>query len=285
MKTFIKDKVYHIVYDSVGDFFKNTDLKNPPATMHSCNKYQHNDIAKDTSSSWRYADDGSRSKYYDLRFDGSKGKNMCAEEVKKTMADKSYKSLIRQARTYRKRINYEDRGFRLNVSKAISGEDKYFGVYKNTKKPTVKIAINICGSACVDASSFRKIAATAVPSIYALEQAGIATEVWFTAFASGTHETDEIKYTVTEVLLKSAQQRFNWTTFAPVFTLASYRESIFLSWIYSEYEVHEGLGRPMSDSTIKENDSFGYTSIIGLNAVGPVSNVTSIFEKLHKTKL
>ena len=106
--------------------------------------------------------------------------------------------------------------------------------------------------------------------------------MWFTAFARGTHAT-AAKYSATEVLLKSAEQRFNWTTFAPVFTLGSYRESIFLSWIYSEHETDGGLGRPMSDSDIAAKDNFGYTSIIGFNAAGPVSTVNNIFKSLHKT--
>ncbi len=284
MKRFIKDDTYHVVYDSLADFFSNTDLENPPADMHKENYDDYMDVKNDFRSGWRFSDEDSRDKYYDKRFDPSKGKSMCADEVKKVMADKSYKALIRQATTYRKRISYEDHGFRLNVAKAISGEDKYFGVYKNTKRPTVKIAINICGSASVSAESFKRVASTAIPAIFALEQAGIATEVWFTAFAQGTHRNKEINNTVTEVLLKSAQQRFNWTTFAPVFTLASYRESIFISWIYSKHIVDSGLGRPMSDSTIKDNNNFGYTSIIGLNAAGPVTTVNSIFETLHKTK-
>lgn len=283
MKRFIKDDTYHTVFESVADFFKNTDVNNPPTDMHKENRSQANDTKNDRVSSWRYADDSTREKYYDVRFDPKKGRDMCAAEVKKTMADKSYKKLIEQARTYRKRINYEDHGFRLNVPKAISGEDRYFGVYKNTKKPTVKIAINICGSSCVSSDAFRKVAATAIPTIYAVEQAGIATEVWFCAFADGTHP-GAARFSTTEVLLKSAQQRFNWTTFAPVFTLASYRESIFTSWIYSEHEVHHGLGRPMNDSEIQRQNNYGYTSIIGLNAVGPVSNVNSIFASLHKSK-
>jgi len=284
MKRFIKGKTYHTVYESVGDFFRNTDPDNPPANMHVDNRNDHKEVSGDQMSSWRFADDKNRLNYYENRFSPKKGKDMCADEVKKTTADKSYKKLIEQARTYRKRINYEDHGFRLNVAKAISGEDRYFGVYKNSNKPTVKIAINICGSASVSADAFRKLAATAIPTIYAVEQAGIATEVWFTAFARGTHHIDGVDYTATEVLLKSAQQRFNWTTFAPVFTLASYRESIFLSWIYSDEEVDGGLGRPMADSEIKTQDNYGYTSVIGFNAVGPVSAVNSIFSSLNKLK-
>lgn len=280
MKQFQKDDTWHILYESVGDFFQNTDPSNPPATMNSRNQSQLNDLKGETG--WRYGDEKKRDKFLDVRFDPKKGKDMCHEEVKKTMADKKYKDLIRQARTYRKRIEFSDHGFRLNVSKAISGEDRYFGVYKNARKPIVKIAINICGSASVDQSAFRRVASTAIPTIYAIEQAGIATEVWFCAFAKGTF--DDIPYVATQVKLKSAQERFSWTTFAPVFCLGSYRESIFASWIMSEHEVDSGLGRPMDDSQIRKFDNYGYTAVIGLNAVGPVSQVNSIFEQLHKNK-
>ena len=282
MKQFAKDDTWHILYESVGDFFTNTDPSNPPTTAHSDNKSEIRNIVSGGERSWRYGDEKDHKKYTDVRFDSKKGKDMCYAEVKKTMADKKYKDLIRQARTYRKRIEFSDHGFRLNVPKALSGEDRYFGVYKNARKPTVKIAINICGSASVDQNAFRRIASTAVPTIYALEQAGIATEVWFCAFASGT--LDGYKYVATQVKLKSAQERFNWTTFAPVFTLGSYRESIFLSWLYSKHEADSGLGRPMDDSTLRKLDNYGYTAVIGLNAVGPVSQVNSIFEQLHKTK-
>lgn len=284
MKRFIKDSTYHIIYESVGDFFTNTHPDVRPADMHKDNISDAEQV-KTEERSWRYGDEKNMEKYHDVRFDPKKGKDMCLAEVKKTMADKTYKDLIRQARTYRKRINYEDHGFRLNVSKAISGEDRYFGVYKNARKPIVKIAINICGSASVSQDAFRKIAATAIPTIYALEQAGIATEVWYCAFANGTlTKPKEVNYVATQVKIKSAQERFNWTTFAPVFTLGSYRESMFLSWIYSEYPVSGGLGRPMESSTLLSLNNYGYTAVIGLNAVGPVNQVNSIFEQLHKTK-
>ncbi len=281
MVRYTENNTRHIIYDSLGDFFQNTDVKNPPSTMHSDNKSEHSSIASRGDRSWRYGDEGNMDTFHEVRFDPDKGKKMCAEQVKKTMADKVYKDLIKQALTYRKRIKYEDHGFRLNVPKAISGEDRYFGVYKNSRKPVVKIAINICGSASVDQDAFRKVAQTAIPTIYALETAGISTEVYYTAFARGTHD-GAARYTATHVKIKSAQQRFNWTTFAPVFCLGSYRESIFLSWIYDENEVDSGLGRPMDDSTLRSMNNYGYTAVIGLNAVGPVSQVTEIFSQIGK---
>lgn len=270
----------HIIYDSLNDFFSNTDPKNPPSTMNKDNDSNRREIATREDQDWRYGDEKTMSTFYKVRFDAEKGKGICAEQVKKTMADKSYKNLIRQALTYRKRVKYEDHGFRLNVPKAISGEDRYFGVYKNSRKPIVKIAINICGSACVSQRDFIKIAQAAVPTIYALETAGISTEVYYASFSERTHHNHQ--FTATHVKIKSAQQRFNWTTFAPVFCLGSYRESIFLSWIYDEDGVSGGLGRPLEDYKIRDNNNFGYTAVIGLNGVGPIDQVTQIFEKLGK---
>lgn len=279
MRRYIDGDTSHIVYDSLHDFFKNTDIKNPPATMHGDNKSDFGEV-KSSEGSWRFGDEKNRNLFYDIRFDPDKGKKMCAEHVKNTMADNAYKSLIRQAMTYRKRIHYEDHGFRLNVPKALAGEDRYFSTYKNARKPIVKIAINICGSASVDQAAFRKIAQTAVPTIYALETAGIATEVYYTAFS--THTQDDIHCTAVHVKIKSAQQRFNWTTFAPVFTLGSYRESIFLAWIFGEQRVNSGLGRPMDDKVLTKHDNYGYTAVIGLNAVGPVQQISQVFEKIGK---
>lgn len=276
MKRFVKDDTYYIQYDSLADFFKDTNPETPPAYMHSDNADNHREV-KSSDRTWRFGDERERSKFYDVRIDPSKGRGICYDAVKKTMADKSYKSLIKQAITHRKRIKYEDHGFRLNVPKAISGEDRIFGVYKNSRKPTVKIAINICGSACVGQEEFIKVAKTAIPTIYALETAGISTEVYYVSFSTNTHNTE---HTATSVLIKSAQQRFNWTTFAPVFCLGSYRESIFLSWIYSDMEVSHGLGTPMGEYQIKRKDNFGYTSVIGLNAAGPVDTVNKIFQKI-----
>jgi hypothetical protein len=272
--------VRHIMFDSLSDFFKNTDVKNPPSTMNPNNRSEHRDVLSRGDTSWRYGDEGNIETFHEVRFDPEKGRKMCADHVKKTMADKAYKSLIKQALTYRKRIKFEDHGFRINVPKALSGEDRYFGVYKNSRKPIVKIAINICGSASVDQAAFRKVAQTAVPTIYALETAGISTEVYYTAFAQGTH--NDTTYTATHVKIKSSQQRFNWTTFAPVFCLGSYRESVFLSWIYDDLDVDGGLGRPLEDRKIKQLNNLGYTAVIGLNAVGPVDQVSEIFEKIGK---
>jgi hypothetical protein len=272
-----KGDVIHFIYDSVGDFFENTD---PTKTYncHSGNKSDQKEILNGDRD-WRFGEDRSRSVFYENRFDPMNGKKMCESEVKKVLSSKEYKKLIQQALTYKKKITFEDLGFRLNVARAISGDDKYFVKYKNAKRPTVKIAINICGSACVDEDAFRKVAMTAVPTIYALELAGIATEVYYTAFATGTH-SDDFEHSCTHVKIKSAQQRFNWTTFAPIFCLGSYRESVFMSWVSSQYEVSNGLGRPMNERDISNYDNFGYSAVIGLNAVGAVDQVQELFIKI-----
>ena len=283
MKRFIKDDTYHIVYEDLNEFFTQTDPASPPDNMNRSNQHHVDQMTSD--GSWRYGDEKNKAAFYNVRFDPSKGKRLCAEAVKNVMADKTYKKLITQAMTYRKRIKFEDHGFRLNVAKAISGEDRYFGVYKNAQRPVVKIAINICGSACVNQEAFRRVAETAIPTIYALETAGIATEVYYCAFVDGCHEQEngeDIKFSATHVKIKSSQQRFNWTTFAPVFCLGSYRESIFMSWIGSSYKADSGLGRPMADYKIESHDNYGYTSVIGLNAVGPVKTVGEIFKSLEK---
>lgn len=288
MVKIIEGDTYHIKYDSLQDFFTNTDPNKTYPEMHSNNRSEHSDCFSGSRDSWRFGDEGTRAKFYEARFDPEKGKSICHETVKKTIADKTYKDLLQMAMTYRKRIYYEDHGFRLSIPKAIAGEDRVFKTYKNARKPVVKIAINICGSASVDQDTFRKVANTAVPMIYALEQAGISTEVWYTAFAKGTHNPNDdgpsFKYTATHVKLKSAQQRFNWTTFAPVFTLGSYRESIFLSWVTSEHYATHGLGSPMGESDIQMRDNYGYTSVIGLNAPGPMSAIHTVFSNMKKSK-
>ena len=279
MKETLKDSVYSIIYESVGDFFQHTNYENPPATMNSSNQSNYREVKG--NSAWRYGVEESKEKYHKTRFDPEKGKKICEEAVKKIKASSEYKKHLSLAMTYRKKIRFEDHGSRLSVPKAIAGEDKYFSVFKNTKRPIVKIAINICGSACVNDDDFRKVAEAAIPTIYMLEQAGISTEVWYTSFSAGTHPT--IKYTGVHVKIKSAQQRFNWTTFAPVFCLGSYRESIFLSWIYSEHGVGYGLGTPMESRDIKKLNNFGYNAVIGLNSPGPMKTISELFDIIKKT--
>lgn len=281
-----KKKILHMYFDSVDDFFQNSDAKAIKAKginhLHSSNQQQIKEISEGKQNNWRYADEKTKDKFENTRFNPSKGKTMCAEAVKSTMADKSYKKLMANAMTYRRKPKFQDVGSRLSIPRAIAGEDKYFVSLKAARKPTVKIAINICGSASVNAEAFARVARTAIPTIYALEQAGITTEVYYCAFSSGTHNG----YTHSElaVKVKSAQQRFSWTLFAPIFCVGSYRDNIFSAWSNCDEETDYGLGRPMTESDIQKNNNFGYDSVIGLNAVGPVENVGSIFNKIKLKK-
>jgi hypothetical protein len=279
-------KVLHMHFDSVDDFFQHSDaraLKEKGLDhLPSTNQYHIKEIADGDEKSWRYAEEKNKDKFEKTRFDPTKGKDMCADAVKKTMADKSYKKLMANAMTYRRKPKFQDVGSRLSVPRAIAGEDKYFVSLKAARKPTVRIAINICGSASVNAAAFARVAQTAIPTIYALEQAGITTEVYYCAFSTGTHRSFD--HSQLSVRVKSAQQRFSWTLFAPIFCVGSYRDNIFTAWSNCDEDTGHGLGRPMSESTIQEFNNFGYDSVIGLNAVGPVENVGSIFNKIKLTR-
>ena len=286
MRIVKEKKIFRMYFDSVDDFFQNSDaklLKEKGIDHLPSNNRDHiKEIVKGSSASWRYGDDRSKSKFEEVRFDPKKGKDLCLDAVKSTMADKSYKKLMANAMTYRRKPKFQDVGSRLSVPRAIAGEDKYFVTLKAAKKPTVKIAINICGSASVDAAAFRRVAETAIPTIYALEQAGITTEVYYCAFSEGTH--NGYGYSELAVKVKSAQQRFSWTLFAPIFCVGSYRDNIFTAWSNCEIGTDYGLGRPMTQEDIEKNGNFGYDSVIGLNAVGPVENVGSIFSKIKLKK-
>jgi len=286
MRIVKEKKIFRMYFDSVDDFFQNSDAKllKEKGIDHlpSSNREHIKEIVKGSSASWRYGDDRSKSKFEEVRFDPKKGKDLCLDAVKSTMADKSYKKLMANAMTYRRKPKFQDVGSRLSVPRAIAGEDKYFVTLKAAKKPTVKIAINICGSASVDKSAFERVAKTAIPTIYALEQAGITTEVYYCAFSEGTH--NGYSYSELAVKVKSAQQRFSWTLFAPIFCVGSYRDNIFAAWSNCDVNTCSGLGRPMSQSAIESLDNLGYDSVIGLNAVGPVENVGAIFNKIKLKK-
>jgi len=279
-------KVFHMYFDSVDDFFQHSDARALLAKgidhLPENNRDHIKEIGDGDERSWRYAEERNKDQFEKTRFDPNKGKTMCADAVKSTMADRSYKKLMANAMTYRRKPKFQDVGSRLSVPRAIAGEDKYFVSLKSARKPTVKIAINICGSASVDAAAFRRVAETAIPTIYALEQAGITTEVYYCAFSTRTHPGFD--HSQLSVRVKSAQQRFSWTLFAPVFCVGSYRDNIFTAWSNCDEETSSGLGCPMNESTIEEFNNFGYDSVIGLNAVGPVENVGSIFSKIKLKK-
>ena len=280
------DKMLHMYFDSVDDFFQHSDAKKlmDKGVDHlpSTNQHHIKEISRGDDKSWRYGDDKTKSQFESVRFDPKKGKDMCQDTVKSTMADRSYKKLMANAMTYRRKPKFQEIGSRLSVSRAIAGEDKYFVSLKAARKPTVKIAINICGSASVDKAAFERVAKTAIPTIYALEQAGITTEVYYCAFSTRTHRG--FNHSQLAVKVKSAQQRFSWTLFAPVFCVGSYRDNIFAAWSNCDVSTDSGLGCPMNQSTIESFDNFGYDSVIGLNAVGPVENVGSIFNKIKLKK-
>lgn len=283
----VKDKkIIRMYYDSVDDFFQHSDAKKLEEKgidhLSSRNRNHIRDCARGDQSGWRYGDDKNKKKFESVRFDPKKGKDLCLDAVKSTMADKSYKKLMANAMTYRRKPKFQDIGSRLSIPRAIAGEDKYFVSLKAARKPTVRIAINICGSASVDKEAFERVAKTAIPTIYALEQAGITTEVYYCAFSHGTHSGFD--YSELAVKVKSAQQRFSWTLFAPLFCVGSYRDNIFTAWSNCDVETDSGLGRPMNQSTIESMNNLGYDSVIGLNAVGPVENVGSIFNKIKLTK-
>jgi hypothetical protein len=283
----VKEKnMLRMYFDSVDDFFQHSDAKTLEEKgidhLPSNNRDHIRECAKGVQASWRYGDDSTKSKFEKVRFDPTKGKGLCQDAVKSTMADKSYKKLMANAMTYRRKPKFQDVGSRLSIPRAIAGEDKYFVSLKAARKPTVRIAINICGSASVNKEAFERVAKTAIPTIYALEQAGITTEVYYCAFSADTHRGYE--YSELAVKVKSAQQRFSWTLFAPMFCVGSYRDNIFTAWSNCDVNTCSGLGRPMNQSTIESLDNLGYDSVIGLNAVGPVENVGSIFNKIKLKK-
>jgi hypothetical protein len=252
-----------------------------PETAYSSNDSDYNSILNESSSSWRYGNECSKDTFLRTRNDPSKGRTLCSESIKTTMADKSYKKLITQALTYKKKIKYKELGSRISVSRAVGGDDTYFITSKNASKPTVKLAINMCVSAGCDDEMLMKIAQSAIPTIYALETAGICTEIWLCTFStSAFRNNDGFKHDVTQVRIKSAQERFNWTTFAPVFTTGAYRHTFFLTWLSQKYEMNYGYGSPMCESVMEEHDNYGYHAIIGNNAPGPVQLVNQVFSKL-----
>lgn len=280
--TTLADNLYRVSYKSLGEFFKETEDTNPPSDIHSDNVSDFNEVSSDVDSSWRYGKEVNLSSYLQRRFDPSKGKNLCETSIKNITSQKAYKSLVTQALTYKKRVSFKETGGRISVSRAIAGEDTYFITQKNASKPTVKIGINMCVSASVDDDKLVEIATKAIPTIYALEMAGICTEVWLVAASSDTFYNSGFSHTLIEVRIKSAQERFNWTTFAPVFTTGTYRHGVFLTWLRQPHEISSGYGRPMSESNIDHFKSFGYTSIIGNNAPGPISQISTVFNKIKR---
>ena len=280
MKTKIVGDTFYITLDSFKEFL-NVSTSDIPDTANDSNRSDHSEILNETQNGWRYGSEGKKGKFLNARMDPSKGKTLCAEAIKTTMADKTYRDLIKQAVTYKKKIKYKELGSRISVPRAVGGDDQYFVTSKNASKPTVKLAINMCVSAGCDDNMLMNIAKSAIPTIHALETAGICTEIWLCTFSQNAfYNNDGFKYDITQVRIKSAQERFNWTTFAPVFTTGAYRHTFFLTWLSQQYEMRSGYGSPMSDSTMREHDNYGYAAIIGNNAPGPVELVKQVFSQL-----
>lgn len=251
---------------------------------HQNNTSDYEDVFSDRCSSWRYGSEQYKDEYLKTRFDPKKGKRLCQDDIKSTMASKDYRSIISQALTYKKRLKHRDMGSKISVPRAISGEEQYFVTTDSAQRPTVKIAINMCVSCGCDDDMLMKIARSAIPTVYALETAGICTEIWLSTFSVETHFDVPFEYTVSQVRIKSAQERFNWTTFAPVFTTGSYRHGFFLSWLCQPYKIASGYGHPMSTDIMSQHDNYGYAVIIGNNTPGPVDLVKEVFSKIKTPK-
>lgn len=281
MTTKIIGDTFFVTLDSLKEFFSVSTNDQFPSTGHPDNENDFNELIKEEKSSWRYGSEYTKNDFLKTRTDPAKGKRLCEESIKSTMADKSYRKLITQALTYKKKIKYKELGSRISVPRAIGGDDTYFITAKNSAKPTVKLAINMCVSAGCDDDMLMSIAQSAIPTIYALETAGICTEIWLCTFSCHAYDNNKgFHNDVTQVRIKSAQERFNWTTFAPVFTSGAYRHTFFLSWLIQEFRLMGGYGSPMSADTMKEHDNYGYAAIIGNNAPGPVKLVNEVFSKL-----
>ena len=273
-----------MTYRSLADFLEDTvqTCDQLPDTVHRDNLSDYQNIQESSSDSWRYGSEYSQDNYFRVRFDASKGKKLCENSLKTLMAGKEYKSLVQQALTYKKKLSYTDTGSKLSVSRAIAGEDRYFVKTKNAARPTVKIAINVGVSACVDDRELVNIAVSAVPVVYALETAGICTEIWLCCFTKSQFYNVPFKYSVTQVCVKTAQQRFNWTMFAPTFTSGIFRHSMFLTWLRQPYEISSGYGSPMDSDDIANRDNFDYAAVIGANGPGPVKQIEQIFSKIKR---
>lgn len=282
MKSRIEDNTYIVTFDNLKEFMSQSTNTTPINTGHKRNDSHFKQIISKSYDPWRYGSEEKLEKFLEKRDDPTKGKTLCKDDITKTMVSKEYQKVLKQALTYKKRNVFVESGVRLSVPRAIAGEDKSFVVLSKGKKPTVKIAINIAVSCGVDDEEIMEIAKTAILTTYALEAAGIPTEIWFCTFGKHMFETSEFKYELFQVKIKSAEERFSWTTFAPVFTTGAYRHTFFLSWLKQPYRIVEGYGIPVTSSELKEKNNYGYATIIGPDGPGPVNTVKTIFKKLVK---
>lgn len=268
-------------YKSLHEFFAHTDREKMSETLRSYNVEQLNDISDDDISSWRYGSDKNLGNFLKMRTNPNHARNLCKDAINEKTNSKEYKDLLRMSLTHRKKPKLTDVGGRISVAHAVSGEEKYFIQTKSASRPTVKIGINLCVSATVNADDLIKISQQAIPTVYLLEAAGIATEIWMCTFSMYLYESAENELNVFQVPIKTAQQRFNWSTFSPVFSSGTYRYNFFRSWcMVEDKKVSGGLGIPMQGSDVERlGKEFGYTAVIGVNNAGMFDKVREIFSK------
>lgn len=275
-------KYNYVSYPKKDKFFSITDSKEVPSNLPSYNIQGIQDINKGEDSSWRYGKEENHKTLMENRFSQKKGKELCTEAIKTVMRSKEYKDILTAALTYRKKNALVDVGSRISIPHAIANDEKYFLKIKNASKPTAKIGINMCVSAMVSDQQLMQIAIRAVPMIYALETAGICTEVWMLTAVKNLYEDAKAPVSLFEVKLKSASERFSWTSIAPIFLCGTYRHNFFKSWLLQGPEANYGYGQPFSSSEMESYKNFGYTSIISNQGPGPVQNVQEIFKKIRQ---
>jgi len=283
MKRTLKDDHLNVVFESLKEYFDYTETT---TYANSCpNKGELMDLDKeskrDDSNHWRYGDQRSFSGYQEKRLNPNLSRELCKTNLEKINKSSEYKKLLTQALTYRQKLKFQDTGNRISVPHAIAGDDRYFVVTKSASKPTAKIAINMAVSCGVGTDDLVKISCKAVPLIKLLEASGIPTEAWLIFPSEETHEG--IKTSIYEVKIKSAQQRFSWTTFSPVFCSGIWRYNAFRAFYLEDMTTGWGLGRPMEKDKIQNSfNNFGYTSIVGANGPGPIESIEEVFKKLKK---
>lgn len=279
MKSVVENNLLRVTYQNLLEFYKHTDIKTIPQDLPSDNRDNLKEIIKNPTDSWRYGNEDDHSKYLATRMDPKKGKSLSQDEIKKVISTSEYKKVLTKALTYRKKINFRDAGSRIDIPRAVSGDDKIFVQQKSASKPVVKLAMNMCVSAMCSDEDLMKISLRTVPVIYALESAGIATEVWLCTFNTGLY-CNSIDHALVEVKVKSAQERFNWITFGPLFCTGTYRDNFFKSWCLQPYETTNGLGYPMDANKIKENNNYGYATVVTNQGPGPVESIQDLFSKI-----
>lgn len=274
-------KYNYVSYPQKKKFFELTDSKEVPTNLPSYNREGIRDINDGDESNWRYGKEQNHENLIEKRFSQEKGKGLCAKAIKTVIRSKEYKDILTTALTYRKKNALVDAGSRISIPHVIAGDEKYFLKIRNASKPIAKIGINMCVSAMVSDEQLMQIAIRAIPMVYALETAGICTEVWMLTAVRNLYEDAEAPVSLFEVKLKSASERFSWTSIAPVFLCGTYRHNFFKSWLLQGPEAEYGYGQPFSASEMESYKNFGYASIISNQGPGAVQNVQEVFKKIR----